>query len=778
MPVTIPKLDDRRYQDLLNDTLARVPIHNPEWTNFNESDPGVTIVELFAFMTENLLYRSNQIPERNRRKFLSLLGVPLRPASSSRGIVAFTNERGPLQVLTLNGGLEVRAGQVPFRTDLGLDVLPIEGRAYYKRRLKAPPDQLKQYYNQLYTSFRGQPPTKELTLYEAVQFLPGTGPGIDLGQDTVDGSLWIALLLRETDKPYGESVLKAAREAIEGKTMNLGIVPSVVKGTRQLKPGGSKAGVATSVLQYQLPKIPESGGLPTMDVNQRVPQYTALETGSDVDVLSEPGIVQITLPAASGLTLWNNIDPLESGAGDFPPALEDSTLEQRLITWIRIQSNAAADAKLLWVGINAVFVDQRCRVANESLPVGTGQPDQSATLTRTPVVPETVNLTLTLDGISEKWEEIDDLLCAGPEVPVEDQRQPPGALPAPPRPTKVFVVDAESGVIRFGDGIRGARPPAGAVIRADYDYGQGLAGNVGPGAIKTSAGLPTGLKVTNPLPTWGGSEAETISEGEKQIARYLQHRDRLVTLGDFVTITRRTPGADVGRVEVLSAYNPQLGQNEPGDAPGVVTVMVIPKYDARHPDAPVPDKLFLDAVCNYLEPRRLVTTEVFVRGPEYKVIWISIGINVIAGASIAQVREDVKKALIRYLSPVPQSQDVSSVSQTQTQASRISGWPLRKSVVDIELLAEANRVEGVLSVNSVLLAEDASAAVTEIRMAGLELPRIAGISVTVGDAADLDQVRGLLAAPGAEAAAGTAGAAAGTAETQVVSVPIIPKGCI
>src|ERR671921_97648 len=102
MPLTIPTIDDRRYQDLLDEALARIPVHNPEWTNFNKSAPGVTIVKVFAFLAENILYRSNQIPERNRLKFLSLLGVPLRPASSARGLVAFSNERGPLENITLD----------------------------------------------------------------------------------------------------------------------------------------------------------------------------------------------------------------------------------------------------------------------------------------------------------------------------------------------------------------------------------------------------------------------------------------------------------------------------------------------------------------------------------------------------------------------------------------------------------------------------------------------------------------------------------------------------
>ncbi|HYK83876.1 MAG TPA: hypothetical protein VEV19_00825, partial [Ktedonobacteraceae bacterium] len=120
MPLQSPSLDTRTYKELLNEALSRIPVHTPEWTNFNESDPGVTLLELFAFLTENILYRANQIPERNRRKFLSLLGIPLQPASSARGLVTFSNDKGPLRTISLQEKLEVRAGQVPFRTDKGL----------------------------------------------------------------------------------------------------------------------------------------------------------------------------------------------------------------------------------------------------------------------------------------------------------------------------------------------------------------------------------------------------------------------------------------------------------------------------------------------------------------------------------------------------------------------------------------------------------------------------------------------------------------------------------
>ena len=94
-----------------------------------------------------------------------------------------------------------------------------------------------------------------------------------------------------------------------------------------------------------------------------------------------------------------------------------------------------------------------------------------------------------------------------------------------------------------------------------------------------------------------------------QPLRELPHPDRLVTAEDFHDIASRTPGVDVARVEVLAAWHPDLGDSQPGDAPGVVTLMLVPRHDPRQPDAPQPDGAFIDAVCRHLDPRRLVTTE-------------------------------------------------------------------------------------------------------------------------------------------------------------------------
>ena len=759
MPLQIPSIDDRRYQDLLNEALARIPVHNPEWTNFNKSDPGVTLLELFAFLTENLLYRSNQIPERNRRKFLQLLGVPLQPASSAMGLVSFVNERGPLQTITLNRGLEVRAGQVPFRTDHGLDVLPIEAQVYYKQRIIAE-TQITDYYKLLYASYKGTPPNDaDIQLYQSVPIDGREGNEVAIGQDATDRSAWIALLVRASDKPTEntekarEELREKVREAIAGKTISLGVVPAIDQATRQLSPGGTANPEGEPLLQYLIPNVRADGLLPS-EPNQRVPQYKALIASPRGNVLDTPGVVEITLPSAAELRLWSNLDPLEQGVGDFPPSLEDSRLSDRVITWLRIQASPGVGARLLWMGINTVSITQRAHVTSELLPDGTGAPDQTVVLSRKPVVPKSVRLVVSPPaGETREWQEIDDLLTAGPEVQVPDLRVPPGSARFSTLPAEVYVVDPESGQIKFGDGLRGKRPPAGAKLRASYDYGVGSAGNVAAGSINSSPALPAGIKVNNPVRTWGGTEAEQVAEGEKQIARYLQHRDRLVSAADFETITMRTPGVDIGRVDVLPAFNPELTPNEAGDAPGAVTLLVIPRDDPKQPDAPVADAIFLNTICRYLDPRRLVTTELYLRGPIYKPIWISVGINVVAGVATAEVREAVKRALLDFLAPVNRSNDTSQ-----------KGWPLSKAVTARELLAVASRVSGVLLVNDVLLAEDIKPATEQIPMNGLELPRVMGISVVAGEPMDLDQMRGQTPV-------------AATPAPKIVPVPVIPEEC-
>src|SRR5512139_3328568 len=90
MPFRPPRLDDRRYEDLVAELVSRIPAHTPEWTNVRLGDPGRTLIELFAWLGDTLLYRANLIPERQRLVFLKLLGLGLKPARPATGIISLS----------------------------------------------------------------------------------------------------------------------------------------------------------------------------------------------------------------------------------------------------------------------------------------------------------------------------------------------------------------------------------------------------------------------------------------------------------------------------------------------------------------------------------------------------------------------------------------------------------------------------------------------------------------------------------------------------------------
>src|SRR5271165_1463320 len=735
MPLVIPQLDDRSYNDILQEALTRISVHNPEWTNFNDSDPGVTLVQLFSFMQESLLYRCNLIPERNRLKFLTLLGVTLTPASAAHGVVTIANQRGPRQTVTLPPSLPMSAGQVGFVTQNGLDVLPVEMQVYYRKALDATSQaQAQATFAQLYTSFSTDP--SSLDFYQTVQLNPPTNPAaipsVNLSDNTtVDGCLWLALLTRSGEASLSQDVLSDIR----GKTITLGIMPAIDNASRVLFPGGTSV-VAEPTLSFAIATGATS------------PLYSDLESSPDGDPLQDLTLVQLTIPTTGSIGKWDNLAPLEDGVGDYPPSLDDPDVVSRLITWIRISVQQPAgstvpsslNASLSWVGINAARVTQQIQVIAEPLGTGTGEPDQTFQLVNTPVIPSTVQFAVN----GELWTLVDDLMAAPPEVPVRDPSLPPTAsMPASSIPTpKVFTVDGESGMITCGTGLNGARPIAGASVVASYAYGGGAAGNVGIGAIQSSPQLPSGFTVENPLPTWGGDQGESVDDAQRNIPQYLNNGGRAVTAADFQNIVQQTPGISIGRVDVLPLFSP----DESMSAPGTVTLMVIPQGGY----APEPDLMFLDAICTYLEPRRLLTTEVYVRGPDYVPLYVSIGIDVTSGQTIATVREAVRQALRNYLSPL--------AGGPQTNGTG-SGWPLSKTVDPKGIIVQALLVPGVSNVRQVLLWDQTMASISQLPLTGLQLPLLAQLNVTPnGDAQDLSAVT----APPSK---------------QRVAVPMLPAEC-
>jgi hypothetical protein len=116
----VPSLDDRRYSDLVEAALRLRDRYCPEWTSTEPGDPGVALIEIFAYLVDQLVYRLNQVPDRLYSEFLNLVGVQRRSASVATARVDFMLD-APGQTVRIPAGTPVStvagdAGPVEFVT--------------------------------------------------------------------------------------------------------------------------------------------------------------------------------------------------------------------------------------------------------------------------------------------------------------------------------------------------------------------------------------------------------------------------------------------------------------------------------------------------------------------------------------------------------------------------------------------------------------------------------------------------------------------------------------
>ena len=98
------QLDDRKFQDLVSEARLRINRSCPEWTEHNVSDPGITLIELFAWMTEMTIYRLNRVPDKLHVTLLELLGIQLDGPSAAATDLRFRLVEPPTEPLLIEGG--------------------------------------------------------------------------------------------------------------------------------------------------------------------------------------------------------------------------------------------------------------------------------------------------------------------------------------------------------------------------------------------------------------------------------------------------------------------------------------------------------------------------------------------------------------------------------------------------------------------------------------------------------------------------------------------------
>jgi predicted phage baseplate assembly protein len=670
MPITPPRLDDRRYADLVEELLARVPAHTPEWTPQQIGDPGRTLVELFAWLADTVLYRANLVPERQRLAFLQLLGMPMNPARAAKGLISLLlDEKNPVTGVTLARQAQL-AGPVNFETLSEVMVQPVSGECYYKRALTGL--EKKELVEVIEGLRQFHQIEGEVDAYVTTPaFVDGMASrtGLDLVKDTADRGLWIALL---ASRPEDVATVKSALAGDgEGQQLlNVGIAPAITlpESFDEIRPVG---------------QLDHSWWISTADLLGDQPVYSSLRRVDDTtQEYTRSGIERLVLPgdvADFGVLEGDARKEANAGVGDRPPRLDDPEKLARLVAWLRLRPAEKLESLALsWVAINAAQIDQRQSIRDRIVGQSDGSGDQLLQLQLSSVEPDSFKLQVEEGGRGYVlWQSIEDLALSG-------------------RDDGVFVLDSEAGTVLFGNGIHGRIPEAGRRIRvALMRAGGGAAGNFTAGTLKTieAKGLDghvitRKLKVVQGIATDGGADAETLDEAERRIPARFRHRSRAVTADDYSSLVAETPGVNIGRVEVLPRFIPRQRRF---NVPGVVSVMVLPRKEMVEAPNPRPDQPTIHKVHDYLSGRRSLATELYVIGCEYIPMAVSVGITVRAGFGREQVNYDVRQAVQRYLW---------SLSPHGPQG---EGWPLGRSVKDREMEVVVAQVKGVNTVTEVNL---------------------------------------------------------------------------
>ncbi len=667
MSLPAPNLDDRTFQQIVDDVKRQIGLRCPEWTDHNVSDPGVTLIELFAWMTEMTLFRLNQVPERNYIRFLEMLGVTLetpRPAQTellfrlSRPIGDTDGEES--YECTLREGDTVAATvrteteeAIEFTTDARLQLVRPRLAAVKAVVLEegVGEDEALTAAKGLHRAADGfEPPA-------AGRRSASTGPG--------------------EAKPVGFAVFGDTPPPRQNSAVYLGFEADV------------------------------SGNVVAIDAEC----IAAAATGLDPRYPAQVWEVWDGSEA-----IWSRLSLLSDTTSGF-----DQTGAVELVMPLNLVSRVLGGSRAYWV---------RCRYTTdpEDVPPRATHPHGPPGYSASPLVtrlsarvvggmaPASNSTTVTMEeigqsagtpgqvfrlrnaSIQDRGKEETILIGERGAPPAELQQweEKPDFSESGPSDLH-FTCDSLTGRIAFGPSIPqpdgtarqyGAIPPKDLTIYfSSYRYGGGTHGNVRENQVRVlKSSIPYIAEVTNPSPARGGQDLEHIERAKMRGRAMLKTRERAVTGEDFEELARRA-SSGVGRARCVQPpplhVRGDFGENIP---PGVVRVLIVPALSRqllvpRPTDLRVPQAT-VEKVQEYLDERRLLTTVLDVGEPHY--VFISTEITLVADphADADQVQQRVRERLATYIHPL-------------TGGPNGDGWPFKRALTLADVYAQVGAVGGV-----------------------------------------------------------------------------------
>lgn len=641
MSLPTPNLDSRKFQEIVDDVKRQIGLRCPEWTEHNVSDPGVTLLELFAYMTEMSLFRLNQVPEKNYIKFLEMLGIGLQMPEPARTQLRFSLSRaiedtpeGDTQEILLRSS-EVVAST--FRTDTE-DA--IEFTIEHDLRMVRPKGLCL-----LAMPSVNQSAPDDIGTARRLD-LKGDGAKIFSDQPTAGDCLYIGF-----ENDLTSNVVSLDFECVTAAAVGLNEdYPAQVW---EHWDNGTGRWERADVVEDTTRGFNRDGSVviamprPMADRNlggQRA-HWVRVRYTTSADDLPPRGVEQLA-PS-----------PYEA-----PP--EIISMQARTVGGTASSANATV-------------------VRDERLGISDGTPGQVFRLRYAPVLTPRGEERLIVGAIGvdeSEWEEWTPVLDFS-ESEAGDTH---------------YVLDGLTGEVLLGPTIRqpdgsnrqyGAIPEKGMSLAfRSYRIGGGTAGNVREGKVRIlKSAIPYISDVINPGVATGGQDLESIERAKLRAKEVLRIRNRAVTCEDYEFLAERG-SSGVGRAHCIQPTTHPARSKRPLVRPGTVRVLLIPQLSKdlltpRPVDLKVPS-IVVDEVYKFLDERRLLTATLDVSEPEY--VFLSTEIRLVADprANEESVARRVEDALFRFFHPLYGGPNG-------------TGWPFRRTVTLADIYATVGSVRGV-----------------------------------------------------------------------------------
>ena len=673
-----PNLDDRRFDDLVEECMMRIPRYCPEWTDHNISDPGVTLIELFAWLTDQMLLRFNQVPRKNYIAFLELLGVRLQSPTPALTELTFYLSSDLPEAYTIPNGVEVAtvrtetAEAITFSTDSPL----IIGKPRLQHVLTAQSvEEIPQTLRERITSLWTRQPDDTWEGSEQPIFSEEPQPGncfylVIQSDDKLDGNVLEVVFQGAAATPTGINPNQPPRtlEAWDGETWQ----PVLIKEQDDKTRG------------FSFYEIAQEGNNP----NQ----------GSEVRLHLPETFPVVAFTSYRGRWLRCVYTQPENDFGyNRPPR----------ITGISVHT----------IG-GTVRASHSTFVQDERLGISDGTPGQTFQLQRSPILERRENeylIVIPPGGLPQRWQEVRDFADSTPEslhytinsvtgtVQFGPLIREPGKIKEETKirsriqqpkieDTVIPVSDIEGNHLEHQ---YGAVPSQGSEIKMmAYRTGGGKQGNVQSHTLQSlKSAVPYVASVINHKPGVNGADAESLEQAVLRAPRILRTRDRAVTPEDFEVLAQAGSQGGFARVRC---------QPEASRQPGTVGLLVVPQANTEginRGEGLSPEQLILsrgleEQVLTYLDERRILGVQVQLEQPQY--VGVSVQTEIVLEPAyrnpLAQqeIVQNLKIALYRYLNPIIGGNDG-------------KGWEFGRPVYSSDIIALMQQFPGVRYLGQILL---------------------------------------------------------------------------